>query len=259
MFSVTFSLFPASGTQWCKYERAQCCPTGSLNDLQFFHFFSLLAILIGWFSQFTDSFFCIISSTIGSLPCICHFHYCIFHFWWTPFFIVSISLLKFSLCYPIFLLSSLCIFVTNTLTLYLDSCPSLFHLVLFLRCWFILLFKICFFVFLPSFFVFVSSNLPCLLCVLDISSMSPGLEGVALCRPCLLWPSSVVCLGQQSHVPQDCRPCELCVSSCSDWTVLAGKADPRCSRPWAWLQLLQERWCEQPAPGWNSLGECKSG
>ena len=220
--------------------------------------FLFLAILIGWFSQFPDSFFSILSSTIGSLPCICHLHYCIVHLWWT-LFLVSISLLKFSLCDPIFLLSSLCIFVTNTLTLYLDSCPSLFGLVLFLRCWFILLFKIYFFVFLPSFFAFVSSNFPCLLCVLDLSSTSPGLEGVALCRPCLLWPSSAVCLGQQSHVPQDCRPCELCVSSCSNWTVLAGKADPRCRQPWAWLQLFQELWCERPAPGWNSLGECKSG
>lgn len=139
-------------------------------------------------------------------------------------------------------------------TLYLDSCSSLFHLVLFLRFCLILLFKTYFFVFfLPTFFVFILSNFLCLLCVLGISCMSPGLEEAALCRLCLLWPSSVVCLGHQSQALQDCPLCELCMSSCSDWTVLAGKADPWCSWPWAWLWLLQELWCVRPAPGWNSL------
>lgn len=73
--------------------------------------------------------------------------------------------------------------------------------------------------------------------------MSPGLEGEALCRLCLLWPSSVVCLSHQSQVLQDCPPCELCVYVLLFWLDCAcWCACPWCSWPWVWLWLLQELW-----------------
>ena len=73
--------------------------------------------------------------------------------------------------------------------------------------------------------------------MLHRSATSPGLERVALCRRYPVGPSSMVSLGYQGQMLQECPLCGLHVSSCCGSAALAEgvlvcKAGPHCG----WLQ-----------------------
>lgn len=137
----------------------------------------------------TAALFCIFWSAVDSLKGVFHLSYSILQL---PVFFLFSPLLRFSLCSSILLLSSESIFMIITLNSFsgrsLNSLIYSFSKDLPYFIWNIFLYPLI----LPDSVYFYVSGW---------SVMSPGLEGVSLCRRCPVGPTRANCHGHPSQVP----------------------------------------------------------